>query len=234
VQTRAGLRWRRQAATVNYRPVLSLERALQNNKLATVYRKSQGERKIRRGSQLGAWHHDELADWLSVVMWFWLLLTSCWTVWSMGHLWHAGSRWDSLGRGTVRRKASTHTGQYEHRINADIKASNGIWTLDASVWLGEESSCLTFHGHYYRQFKITRHCFQLNSCIHALLGNSNMLTKECSCYESDTFTLLHRADWFQSDRSLLEFRWKVVTLSSGRKVNRARTTSSVTVIQFSW
>jgi hypothetical protein len=35
-QTRAGLRWRRPVATVNYRPVLSSERALQNNKLATV------------------------------------------------------------------------------------------------------------------------------------------------------------------------------------------------------
>jgi hypothetical protein len=35
-QTRAGLRWRGPAATVNYRPVLSSERALQNNKPATV------------------------------------------------------------------------------------------------------------------------------------------------------------------------------------------------------
>jgi hypothetical protein len=31
-QTRAGLRWRGPAATVNYRPVFSPERALQNNK----------------------------------------------------------------------------------------------------------------------------------------------------------------------------------------------------------
>jgi hypothetical protein len=35
-QTQAGLRWRGLAATVNYRPVLSSERALQNNKLATA------------------------------------------------------------------------------------------------------------------------------------------------------------------------------------------------------
>jgi hypothetical protein len=53
--------------TVNYRPVLSSERALQNNKAATVWRKFQGERKIGHGSQMGAWHQDRLADWLSVV-----------------------------------------------------------------------------------------------------------------------------------------------------------------------
>jgi hypothetical protein len=35
-QTRAGLRWRGPAATVNYRPVLSSERALQYNKPGTV------------------------------------------------------------------------------------------------------------------------------------------------------------------------------------------------------
>jgi hypothetical protein len=35
-QTRAGLRWRSPAAIVNYRPVLSSERALLNNKPATV------------------------------------------------------------------------------------------------------------------------------------------------------------------------------------------------------
>jgi hypothetical protein len=28
--------------------------------------------KIGRGSQMGAWHQDGLADWLSVVMWLWL------------------------------------------------------------------------------------------------------------------------------------------------------------------
>jgi hypothetical protein len=31
-----GLRWRKAAVTVNYRPVLSSERALQNNKPATI------------------------------------------------------------------------------------------------------------------------------------------------------------------------------------------------------
>jgi hypothetical protein len=40
--------------TVNYWPALSSERVLQNNKAATVYRKFQEERKIGRGSQMGA------------------------------------------------------------------------------------------------------------------------------------------------------------------------------------
>jgi hypothetical protein len=40
--------------TVNYRPVLSLERALQNNKAAAVYRKFHGERKIGHRFQMGA------------------------------------------------------------------------------------------------------------------------------------------------------------------------------------
>jgi hypothetical protein len=35
-QTRAGLRWRGPAATVNYKTVLSSERVLQNNKPATI------------------------------------------------------------------------------------------------------------------------------------------------------------------------------------------------------
>jgi hypothetical protein len=33
----------------------------------SVWRKFQGERKIGCGSQMGAWHQDRLADWLSVV-----------------------------------------------------------------------------------------------------------------------------------------------------------------------
>jgi hypothetical protein len=44
----------RTAATVYYRPVLSSEGALQNNKLQLSKRKSQRERKIGRGSQMGA------------------------------------------------------------------------------------------------------------------------------------------------------------------------------------
>jgi hypothetical protein len=43
----------RPAATVNYRPVLSSERALRNNKQQLSKRKSQRERKIGRGSQMG-------------------------------------------------------------------------------------------------------------------------------------------------------------------------------------
>jgi hypothetical protein len=48
-QTREGLRWRSPALTVNYRPVLSSERALQNYKPSVFYRKFQGERKIGYG-----------------------------------------------------------------------------------------------------------------------------------------------------------------------------------------
>jgi hypothetical protein len=44
-----------QSQLYNYRPVLSSERALQNYKNATVWRKFQGESKIGRGSQMGAW-----------------------------------------------------------------------------------------------------------------------------------------------------------------------------------
>jgi hypothetical protein len=53
-QTLAGLRWRGAAATVKYRPVFSSERALQNNKPQLSKRKSQGERKIGRGPEMGA------------------------------------------------------------------------------------------------------------------------------------------------------------------------------------
>jgi alanine racemase len=51
-QTLSGLRWRGPVATVNYRPVLSLERALQKNKHATAQRKFQGEGKIGHWSQM--------------------------------------------------------------------------------------------------------------------------------------------------------------------------------------
>jgi hypothetical protein len=44
----AGLPWR-EAATGSYRPVLSSERALQNNRPATVQRKIQGEKKLVMG-----------------------------------------------------------------------------------------------------------------------------------------------------------------------------------------
>jgi hypothetical protein len=64
----------RSNCAVNYRHVLSSERALQNNKPATVWRKFRGERKIGHGSQMGAWHQDRLADWLSVVNWLQLQL----------------------------------------------------------------------------------------------------------------------------------------------------------------
>jgi hypothetical protein len=54
----------RSNCTVNYRPVLSSERALHINKHATVWRKFAGERKIGRGSRMGAWLQDRLAHWL--------------------------------------------------------------------------------------------------------------------------------------------------------------------------
>jgi hypothetical protein len=38
-----------------------------NNKHADVWKEFQGERKIGQRSQMGAWHQDRLADWLSVV-----------------------------------------------------------------------------------------------------------------------------------------------------------------------
>jgi hypothetical protein len=48
---------------------------LQNNKSQLSKRKSQGERKIGHGSQMGTWQ-DGLADWVSVVMWLWLWLST--------------------------------------------------------------------------------------------------------------------------------------------------------------
>jgi hypothetical protein len=62
-----GTDWRGPAATVNYRPVLSSERALQDNKPTTVERKFQGE-KLVAGPR---WVPDTQTDWptdLSVVM----------------------------------------------------------------------------------------------------------------------------------------------------------------------
>jgi hypothetical protein len=38
--------------------------------------------KIGRGSQMGAWHHDRLADWLSVVIQLWLWLWLWLSVWA--------------------------------------------------------------------------------------------------------------------------------------------------------
>jgi hypothetical protein len=64
----------RSNCTVSNRPVLLSERVLQNYKPATVWRKFQRESKIGRGSQMGTWHQDWLADWLSVVMWLQLRL----------------------------------------------------------------------------------------------------------------------------------------------------------------
>jgi hypothetical protein len=52
----------RPAATVNYRPVFSSERALQNHTLQLSNRKSQVDKKIGRGSKMGAEHQDGLPD----------------------------------------------------------------------------------------------------------------------------------------------------------------------------
>jgi hypothetical protein len=51
----SGMHWRGPAATVNYRPVLLSERALQNNKPQLSTRKSQRERKN--------WAPDTKMDW---------------------------------------------------------------------------------------------------------------------------------------------------------------------------
>jgi hypothetical protein len=87
------------AETVNHRPVLSSESALQNNKPQLSKRKSQGERKIGRGSQMGAWHQDGLADWLSVVMWLWfdLSLLTFDSNFGLDHPVHGGYGWGDLG-----------------------------------------------------------------------------------------------------------------------------------------
>jgi hypothetical protein len=56
-----GLSWRGPAATVNYRPVLSSERALQNNKPATVYKENVKEKeKLVAGPR---WVPDTKTDW---------------------------------------------------------------------------------------------------------------------------------------------------------------------------
>jgi hypothetical protein len=65
------LRWRCSAKTEKYRPDFSSERAPHINKLETVkkiIKESMG--KFGRGSQMGAWYQDGLADWLSVVIFF--------------------------------------------------------------------------------------------------------------------------------------------------------------------
>jgi hypothetical protein len=51
---RSGTALARTNSNSNYRPVLSSERALQNNKPQLSKRKSQGERKIGRGSQMSS------------------------------------------------------------------------------------------------------------------------------------------------------------------------------------
>jgi hypothetical protein len=50
----------RSNCTVNYRPVLSSERALQNNKAATVWRKYQGKEKLFAGPRRAP---DTRTDW---------------------------------------------------------------------------------------------------------------------------------------------------------------------------
>jgi hypothetical protein len=53
------------------------------------------------------------------------------------------SRYDSLDGGSACRKATTHTIQHRHGVNADIHASSGIRTHDPCVWAGDDISCLT-------------------------------------------------------------------------------------------
>jgi hypothetical protein len=53
-ETRAELRWRKPAATVNYRPVLSSVRALQNNNPQLSKENFKEKEKLVAGSQMGA------------------------------------------------------------------------------------------------------------------------------------------------------------------------------------
>jgi hypothetical protein len=62
------MRWRRRAKTEIYRPDFSSERASpqqQTRNCLKIIKERIG--KIVRGSQMGAWHQDRLADWLKVV-----------------------------------------------------------------------------------------------------------------------------------------------------------------------
>jgi hypothetical protein len=68
-QALEGLRWRGPAATVNYRSVPSSERALQNNKPATL-KKISRRKKNWSQAQMVARYQDRLADWPSVVRFF--------------------------------------------------------------------------------------------------------------------------------------------------------------------
>jgi hypothetical protein len=53
------------------------------------------------------------------------------------------SRWDSLDRGSARRKAANYT-----QNNTDIHASSGIRTHDPGIRAGKKSSCLRPRGHW--------------------------------------------------------------------------------------
>jgi hypothetical protein len=66
------MRWRGPVTTVNYRPVLSSDRADHTNKPVNIWWLLKKERKIGHGSQMGEWHQDRLADWQSVGIWLWL------------------------------------------------------------------------------------------------------------------------------------------------------------------
>jgi hypothetical protein len=63
----------RLASTVNYRPILSSEKATHCLKIIFI-----GEKILGRGSKMLDWHQDRLADWSSVVRYPWLWFES-WT-----------------------------------------------------------------------------------------------------------------------------------------------------------
>jgi hypothetical protein len=78
------------------------------------------------------------------------------------------SRYDSLGRGSARRKAATylHTEQHRHGINAhntDIHALSWIRTHDPSVRAVEDSSCLRPRGHCDRRVQHNEVIFMILS-----------------------------------------------------------------------
>jgi hypothetical protein len=61
-QTRAGLRWRGAAATLNYRAILTSERAPYRKKNKAIVTKEMIRIKSGHGPQRGARYQDELVD----------------------------------------------------------------------------------------------------------------------------------------------------------------------------
>jgi hypothetical protein len=74
---------------------------------------------------------------------------------------------DSLDGWSANRKASTYTGQQEHRLKrTHIRASSGIRTHNSSFWAGEVISCLWLGAALWCASYVSNNlCFQLISEI---------------------------------------------------------------------